>query len=65
MNRPCTSYRSFEMFKISAPDFGTVGMFRRKRADADKFLATVTEGVAQGVHRVVTRLSFSVILRHK
>ena len=36
-------------FKISASDFGTVDMHRRKRACTDEFLATVTEGVVQGV----------------
>ena len=51
---PCTSYGSFKMLKISASAFGTVSM--RKQY----FFATVTEGVVQSVHKVVTRSSFSV-----
>ena len=30
-----------------------------------EFLTTVTEGVVNGVHKVVTRLSFGVIQGHK
>ena len=42
------------MFKISASEFCTMGMPKRKRACADEFLATVTEGVVHGVYKVVT-----------
>ena len=51
MNRPlpCASHGSFEMFKISASEFGTVSMRSRIRACVDDFLATVTEGVVHGV----------------
>ena len=49
------------MFKISASDFGTMGMYRRKRACADKFLAMVTEGVVHGFYKAVTQSSFGVI----
>ena len=62
---PCVSYGSFKMFKISASDFETVGMCRRKRACSHNFLTTVTEGVVHGVSKVVARSSFSVIRRHK
>ena len=58
---PCASYRSFKMFKISASDFGTVGMHTRKQACADKFLATIIEGVVHGGYKVVTQSSFSII----
>ena len=63
MNRPlpCASYGSFEMFKISASDFGTMSMGRQKQACTDRILATVTEGVVHGVHKVLIRLSFGVI----
>ena len=35
------------------------------RTSADEFLATVTEGVVHGVHKVVPRASFSVTWQHK
>ena len=53
------------MFKIPPSEFGTVYMGRRMQACKDEVLAKVTEGVVQGVHKVVTRLSFSVTWRHK
>ena len=53
------------MFKLSASDFQTMGMHRRKRGFADKFLAVVTEGVVHGVHKVVTRSPFGVIWQHR
>ena len=57
---PCVSYGSFKLFKMSASDFGTVGMGRSKRACADKFLATmVTEGVGHGLYKV-TRLHMNL-----
>ena len=40
-------------------------MRRRFRACAYEFLTMVTEGVVQGVHKVVIRLSFGVTLRHE
>ena len=40
-------------------------MRRRKRACSHKFLAMVTKRVVHSVHKVVTRLSFSVIRCHK
>ena len=43
------------MFKVSAFDFGIVGMRRQNRACTDEFLATVTEGVVRAVCKVVTR----------
>ena len=58
---PCASYGSFKMFKISASDFRTVGMHRRKQACTDKFLATLTEHLVHGIYKVVTQSSFSVI----
>ena len=42
------------MFKISASAFGTVSM--RKQY----FFATVTEGIVQGVYKVVTQSILSV-----
>ena len=62
---PCVSYISFVRFKISASEFGTIGMRRRKQACTDQFLATVTEGVVHGVYKLVTKSSFSLIWRHK
>ena len=62
---PCVSYGSFEMFKISASDFGTVGMHRCKQACADKFLATVTESVVHSIYKVLTWSSFGVTWQHK
>ena len=53
------------MFKISTSEFGTLGMYRLMQTYAAEFLTTVTEGVVHGVHKVVTRLSFGVIRRHK
>ena len=51
------------MFKISASEFGTVGMHRR--FCTYKFLTMVKEGVVHGVHKVVIGLSFGVIWQHK
>ena len=53
------------MCKIFTSDFGTVGLSRRKQAYADKFLATVTEGVVHDVYKVVTQSSVGVIQRHR
>ena len=39
---PYMSYRSFQVFKISASEFDTVSMPGRTRACADEFLAMVT-----------------------
>ena len=47
------------MFKISASEFCTVGMCRQIRACTDESLATVTEGVVNSVHKVVTWSSSS------
>ena len=38
---------------------------RLKGVCADKFLATVTEGVVHAVYKVVTRSSFGVTQQHK
>ena len=57
---PYAAHRSFEMFKLSASDFGIMSMNRRKRTCTDKFLAAVSEGVVHGVYKVVTRSSFRV-----
>ena len=38
---PYTFYGGFKMFKISASEFGTVGMRRQMQACTDEFLATV------------------------
>ena len=58
------SYESFKTFKISASDFHNNSKHKRIRACADEFLATVTEGMVQGVYVavvvVVTQSSFSV-----
>ena len=62
---PCTSYQSFNIFEVSASDFGTMSMRRRFRACTYEFLSTVAEGMVNGVYKVVIRLSFSVIQRHK
>ena len=62
---PCESYRIFRLLKISASDFGTVGMRGQFRAYMNEFLATVTEGVVHGVHKVVIWSSFGVIRRYK
>ena len=62
---PCRSYGSFEIFKISASEFGTVSMRRSFRACAYEFLNTVTEGVVHSVHKVVIRSSFGVMWQHK
>ena len=40
-------------------------MYRQKRACTDKFLVMVTEGMVNGVYKVVTQLSFSATRRHK
>ena len=48
------------MFKISASEFGTMGIRRQMRACTDEFLAMVTEGVVHSVQKVVTWSCFSV-----
>ena len=53
------------MFKISASEFCTVGMYRQIQACEDEFLATVTEGVVYSVYKVVIWSSFCVTWRHK
>ena len=58
---PSSSYGSFKTFKISAYEFHTVGVSKGMRACTDEFLATVTEDAVQGVYKVVTQSSFSVI----
>ena len=57
---PCAFYGSFKIFKISASEFGTMGMCRRMPACADEFLARVNEGVVHGVNKGMTQSSFSV-----
>ena len=61
MTKRPLSCMSYGRFKISAFDFETVSMHRRKRACTDKFLATVFEEVVHGVYKVVTQSSFGVI----
>ena len=63
--KPYVSHRSFEMFKITTSEFGTVGMCRRMLTCTDEFLATVTEGVVHGVYKVVTGSSIGVARQHK
>ena len=53
------------MFKISTFDFGTMSTHRQKQACVDEFLATVPEGLVQGISKVVTRWSFGVRRQHK
>ena len=62
---PYASYRNFKMFKISVFEFGIVSMRSEMRSCADEFLATIIEGIVQGLYMVVTKLSFGVIWRHK
>ena len=61
----CSSYRSFEIFEVSASDFDTVSMCRRFRACMYEFLTIVTESVVHDVHKVVIWLSFGIIWQHK
>ena len=60
---PCTF--CIKLLKISAYDFGTVGMRRRFCPFVYEFLTTVTKGVVQGVHKGYEPIIFSVIRRHK
>ena len=53
------------MFEISAFDRLTMSMCRCMQVCVDEFLTLITEGVVHGVCKVVTRLSFCVIRRHK
>ena len=62
---PCESYRSIKIFEFSASDFGSVCMRRRFCACAYDFLSRVTEGVVNGVNKIVIRSSFGVIWRHE
>ena len=64
-NRPltCKSIQRLKIFDCSASDFITVSVLRRFRACMYKFLTMVTGGVLQGVHKVVIRFSFSVVIR--
>ena len=59
------SHISFKMFKFSTSEFCTVDMCRRIQACADELLASVTEGVVHGVHKVMTRSPFGVTQGHK
>ena len=59
------SYGSFKKFKISASEFGTMGMHRQFHTCACEFLTIVTKGVVRGVYKVVIRSSFSVTRLHK
>ena len=52
--------KSFEIFKISASEFGTMSMRRQFRACTYEFLTTATKGVVHGVHKVVIQSSFGV-----
>ena len=58
---PCACYGNFNMFQISASEFGTMDMCRQMRAWADEFVVMVTEGMVHGVCKVVAQPSFSVI----
>ena len=52
---PSAFYESFKIFNTSTFDFGTMSMYRQKRVCADKFLATVPEGVIHDVYKVLTQ----------
>ena len=49
------------MFKISASEFGTMGMHRRMRGMPGYIFARVPEGAVPGVYKVMTQSSFGVL----
>ena len=60
---PCAYCGSFKLFKISTPEFSTVGMCRQFHACPYTFLTTVTNGAVHGVYKVdIRRVEKLVVL---